>query len=63
MGVPLVFLVIASVLVVGAVGFGLLAFGMNAHVPNTRPNAKTVVLSSAGCAVIAAAFTLAAVLI
>lgn len=53
----------AAVLAIGGVGFGLLAHGINSHTPGSRPTAKTVLFSTAGSAVIALAFAVAAVLI
>lgn len=54
--------VMATVLSIGGVGFGLLAHGINSHAPGSHPTAKTVLLSAMGSAVVALAFAVAAVL-
>ena len=57
------FLIMMIVLIIGALGFWLFSSGMNAHISNTRPTAKTILLSGSGAAIVAMAFVLAAILI
>lgn len=57
------FLIMMIVLIIGALGFWLFSSGMNAHISNTRPTAKTILLSGSGAAIVVMAFVLTAILI
>lgn len=55
--------VMMAVLVIGGVGFGLLAHGINSHTPGSRPTVKTALLSATGSAVVVLAFVVAAAVV